>query len=64
MFQVSDQIILTEDLPGQYLFEGQKGTIVEIIGEDMYEVEFLAKDGGIYCIIPLNSLKFKRFPAG
>ena len=57
-YQVNDKIILTEDLPGQYLFKGQQGTITEIFEEDLYEVEFLAEDGNIYCNIPLESAKF------
>ena len=60
MYKVSDSIILTEDLPGQYLFKGQKGTIVEILEDNLYDVEFLAEDGNIYCQIPLESSKFTK----
>ena len=59
-YKVNDPIILSEDLPGQYLFKGQKGTIVEILEEDLYDVEFLAEDGNVYCIIPLESSKFNK----
>jgi hypothetical protein len=61
MYQISDIIMLTEDLPGQYLFKGQKGTIIEILEEGLYSVEFLAEDGNIYCEIPLESTKFTKF---
>lgn len=60
LYQVSDQIMLTEDLPGQYLFKDQQGTIVEILENDLYDVEFLAEDGNIYCVIPLESSKFTK----
>jgi len=60
MYQISDVIILTEDLPAQYLFKGQKGTIIEILEEGLYDVEFLAEDGNIYCEIPLESSKFTK----
>jgi hypothetical protein len=59
-YQVTDVIILIEDLPGQYLFKGQQGTIMEILEEDLYSVEFLAEDGNIYCEIPLENSKFTK----
>ncbi|MBS4097198.1 MAG: DUF4926 domain-containing protein [Sulfuricella sp.] len=43
-----DVVALTEDLPENKLQRGQAGTIVEMLGQDVYEVEFCDLDGRAY----------------
>lgn len=50
-----DIVALTVDLPGENLWSGQVGTIVEVYNEgEAYEVEFVAKDGHTYGLLPLK----------
>ena len=46
--QVLDVVTLTEDLPNRVLVRGQVGTIVEILGVDIFEVEFSDDQGRTY----------------
>lgn len=50
-----DVIALTEDLSGRGLRRGQVGTVVEVLGEDTYEVEFCDNDGRTYAILALRA---------
>lgn len=43
-----DVVALTEDVPERKLERGQVGTVVEILGPDMFEVEFSDNDGRTY----------------
>jgi hypothetical protein len=44
-----DVVALTVDLPGQHLWRGQVGTVVDILaGGTAYEVEFSDRDGQTY----------------
>jgi hypothetical protein len=49
-----DVVALTEPLPSFGLVEGQVGTVVELLGADAYEVEFIDDDGKTYAQIPLR----------
>lgn len=49
-----DVVALTEDIPDHGLLRGQVGTVVEFLGPDMFEVEFVDNDGRTYATLPLN----------
>jgi uncharacterized protein DUF4926 len=53
--RVLDVIALTQDIPESSLLRGQVGTVVESLGPDMFEVEFVDNDGRTYATLPLNS---------
>jgi hypothetical protein len=50
-----DVVALTEDIPAHGLLRGQVGTVVEFLGPDMFEVEFVDNDGRTYATLPLKS---------
>lgn len=50
-----DGVALTVDLPDQYLQRGQVGTIVKILDDGVYEVEFVDTDGKTYAISTLKT---------
>lgn len=52
-----DVVALTDDIPDRGLRRGQVGTIVEILGPDMFEVEFADNDGRAYATLSLNAKK-------
>ena len=49
-----DVVALTGDLPDNGLVRGQIGTVVEILGSDVYEVEFSDASGRTYDQLPLS----------
>ena len=49
-----DVVALTKDIPDHGLLRGQVGTVVESLGPDMFEVEFVDNDGRTYATLPLN----------
>lgn len=51
--QVLDVVALLEDHPDRHLVAGQVGTIVEILGDDVYEVEFVDAKGRTYATAAL-----------
>ena len=53
-------VALTEDLPNLGLSRGQIGTIVEILADDVYEVEFSADNGETYAMAPIPGAKLIR----
>jgi hypothetical protein len=53
--QVLDVVALTEDLPERGLRRGQVGTVVELLAEGVYEVEFSDNDGRTYATLALRS---------
>lgn len=55
-----DVVALTDDLPERGLVRGQVGTIVEILAEDVFEVEFSDDEGRTYAQVPLNASEFLR----
>lgn len=50
-----DVVALTEDIPDHALRRGQVGTIVEILGPDVFEVEFADNEGRTYATLALNA---------
>lgn len=50
-----DVVALTEDIPDRGLRRGQVGTIVEILGPNVFEVEFADNEGRTYVTLPLNA---------
>ena len=53
--RLSDVVALTEDIPDRGLQRGQVGTVVELLGLGVFEVEFVDNDGRTYAMIPLKS---------
>ena len=53
-FQLLDVVALTEDFSSENLLRGQVGTIVEILAQDVYEVEFSDGEGRAYAICALH----------
>ncbi len=49
-----DVVALLRPIPEAGLVEGQVGTIVEVLGEAAYEVEFCDDDGKTYAMLALN----------
>jgi hypothetical protein len=50
-----DVVALTTDLPEAGLVRGQVGTVVEVLGPEVYEVEFSDDSGRTYAELPLRS---------
>ena len=53
--QVLDTVALLQDLPQKRLGCGQVGTVVEQLGPDAFEVEFVGMDGETYALLPLRA---------
>ena len=53
--RVLDVVALTEDIPDRGLLRGQVGTVVESLGPDVFEVEFVDNDGQAYATVPLST---------
>ncbi|MDP1946969.1 MAG: DUF4926 domain-containing protein [Nitrospirota bacterium] len=53
--RVLDVVALTEDIPDRGLLRGQVGTVVESLGPDVFEVEFVDNEGRTYATVPLNT---------
>ncbi|NLA41500.1 MAG: DUF4926 domain-containing protein [Smithella sp.] len=49
-----DVVALTEELPARKLRRGQVGTVVELLGQDVFEVEFADNDGRTYGSLALK----------
>jgi hypothetical protein len=50
-----DVVALTADVPGNGLIRGQVGTVVEVLGPAIYEVEFSDDAGRTYAQLPPRS---------
>jgi len=50
-----DTVALLEDLPRRKLKRGEVGTVVEILGPDVYEVEFCDDEGETYAELALRN---------
>jgi hypothetical protein len=48
-------VALLEDLPGRTLKRGEVGTVVEILGLAVYEVEFCDEEGQTYAELALRA---------
>ena len=51
-------VALLEDQPDRGLVRGQVGTIVEMLGPDVYEVEFSDDNGRTYATAALQEKQF------
>jgi hypothetical protein len=49
-----DTIALLEDLPQRKLNRGEVGTVVELLGDNVFEVEFCDDDGQTYAELALR----------
>jgi hypothetical protein len=48
-----DVVALTEDIPQHRLVRGQVGTVVEVLSNDCFEVEFSDDAGRAYALVAL-----------
>jgi hypothetical protein len=53
-------VALTQDIPGTGLVRGQVGTIVEVLGPDVFEVDFSDDRGHTYAFLALNASQLLR----
>lgn len=53
--KILDVVALTEDLPEHGLRRGQVGTIVEVLGQDAFVVEFVDNSGRTYATLSLRT---------
>ena len=50
-----DVVALTEDIPGRGLRRGQVGTVVEMLGPNVFEVEFADNEERTYATLSLRA---------
>jgi len=60
IFKQLDVVALSEDLPKEGLLKGQVGTIVEILSDENFEVEFANNEGVSYALLPLKNSQLIR----
>lgn len=53
--QLLDVVALTSDLPEHNLWRGEIGAVVECYPGNVYEIEFVAKDGYTYALVTLRA---------
>ena len=53
--QILDTVALMENLPQHGLGRGQVGIVVEQLGPDAFEVEFVGTNGETYALLPLRT---------
>jgi hypothetical protein len=53
-------VALTQDIPGTGFVRGQVGTIVEVFGPDVFEVDFSDDRGRTYASLALNASQLLR----
>jgi hypothetical protein len=53
--QLLDVVALTKGLPEKHLVQGQVGTIVEVYGPEVFEVEFVDLQGNTYAVETLHA---------
>ena len=54
-FEILDVVVLTENIPSLKLRKGELGTIVEILADDVFLVEFADTKGVTYAMTPLKA---------
>ena len=52
-----DVVALTEDLPARNLSRGQVGTVVELLDDGVFEVEFSDNQGQTYALLAVPESK-------
>ena len=55
LIRLLDTVALMEDLPARKLRAGEVGTVVEVLDEGVYEVEFCDEDGQTYAEFTLRA---------
>jgi hypothetical protein len=60
MFNVLDTVVLTRDVPEAGLRRGDLGAIVEVHGENAFEVEFVAASGRTQALVTLTDLDIRH----
>ncbi len=50
-----DVVAVIEDVPGKSIHRGQVGTIVELLANGVFEVEFSDDEGRTYATVALNA---------
>lgn len=55
MHKLLDTVALTHDHPEAGLRQGDVGAVVEVLGQDAYEVEFVAASGRTQALITLST---------
>lgn len=58
--ELLDVVALTEDISEENLPRGQVGTVVEILDEKTFEIEFVDTDGNTYAQCPIPESKLMR----
>lgn len=53
--ELLDTVALAEDVPQRKLQQGEVGTVVELLGTDVFEVEFSDDDGETYAEFALRN---------
>ena len=53
MHKLLDTVALTDDHPEAGLRKGDVGAVVEVLGQDAYEVEFVAASGRTQALVTL-----------
>lgn len=56
-FQLLDVVALVDDQRGDGLLAGQVGTIVEVLSDGVFEVEFCNDEGRTYAALALRSVQ-------
>jgi hypothetical protein len=59
-FKLFDVVALSEDLREKNLLKGQVGTVVEILSDDYFEVEFSNNKGITYSLVPIKTSQLIR----
>lgn len=59
-FELLDVVALMDDLPKHGLQQGQVGTIVEILADNVFEVEFSDNEGRTYAVLALRADQLLR----
>ena len=50
-----DVVAVLEDIPGRGIHRGQVGTVVELLTDGVFEIEFSDDDGRTYATFPLSA---------
>lgn len=53
--EILDTVALSQDIPERGLFQGEVGTVVGILGPNVFEVEFGDEDGETYAEFALRN---------
>ena len=62
-YQLLDVVELIRDIPEHRLTAGAYGVIVDIYGQDKYEIEFVGKNGEALVLLALNGQMDFRQPS-